>query len=224
MPSVLITGANRGIGLEFVRQYAKDGWRVIACCRRPDVANELHAITGDLHIEGLDVAVPDAVRRLGSSIIDPLDIVVANAGIGGKDAGGLGDNNYEIWKEVLAVNLIGVVATFDAFLPQLRAAKGKFAAISSNLGSIERANGYAPAYSTSKAALNMAIKALAVAAEPTGVAAAPFHPGWVRTDMGGVDAAISTAQSVSGLRARIAEMKPNLSPVLTGYDGEVIPW
>lgn len=224
MPVALVTGSNRGIGLEFVRQYAADGWTVHASCRTPAAAKDLSALSGDIHIHALDVADTDAVRALAASIADPLDVVVANAGVGGKGVGDFGAIDYDAFLKLLKVNTVGPVATLEAFTPHLKKAKGKFAAISSDLGSIERATGFAPGYSISKAALNMAMKSYAHALVDDGVALAPLHPGWVKTDMGGENAPVSPADSVAGLRARIDEMTPTVAPQYRDYSGAALPW
>lgn len=223
MTTVLITGANRGIGLEFVKQYAGEGARVHACCRNPDKAEALNALKGDIVIHGLDVSDFAAVKALGEKIDEPIDIVVANAGAGGKDAGDFGDIDFDAFSRLLQVNTLGPVATLEAFAPHLKKTKGKFAAISSTLGSIENAGDYAPAYSTSKAGLDMAMKSYAALLAADGVAVGPFHPGWVKTDMGGPSAPVTPEESVAGLRQQIAAMKPG-APHLVAYNGEVLPW
>lgn len=223
MTTVLITGANRGIGLEFVKQYAGESARVHACCRNPDKADALKAVIGDIVIHALDVSDFAAVKALGEKIDEPLDIVVANAGAGGKDTGDFGAFDFGAFSQLLQVNTLGPVATLEAFAPHLKKAKGRFAAISSQLGSIENASGFAPAYSTSKAALNMAMKSLAPVFVVSGVAVGPFHPGWVKTDMGGQEAPVTPEISVKGLRKQIAAMKPG-EPRLVAYNGDVLPW
>lgn len=224
MPTVLITGANRGIGLEFVRQYAADGWKVHACCRNPAKADALKSLKGDIAIHALDVSDFAAIRALAGEIDEPLDVVVANAGAGGKDAGDFGAYDFDAFLNLLRVNTLGPVATLEAFAPHLKKAKGRFAAISSQLGSIENAMGFAPAYSTSKAGLDMAMKSLSGRLAEAGVAIGPFHPGWVKTDMGGPNAPVAVEESVAGLRKQIAAMTPAAAPRLTAYNGEVLPW
>ncbi len=224
MSAVLITGANRGIGLEFVRQYAADGWTVHACCRAPDKADALNALSGDIRVHKLDVSDFAAIGELAQSITDPLDVVVANAGVGGGDVGEFGAINYDAFAKLLAINTLAPVATLEAFAPHLKKTKGKFAAISSDLGSISRSSGMAPGYSTSKAALNMAMKAYAARLVGEGVAVAPLHPGWVKTDMGGDAAPVPPADSVSGLRQRISEMQATASPKYRDFSGAELPW
>ncbi len=224
MTTVLITGANRGIGLEFVKQYAGEGARVHACCRAPEKAGDLKAVKGDVVVHKLDVSDFDAVKALGIEIDEPLDLVIANAGAGGKDVGDFGALDYDAFSRLLAVNTLAPVATLEAFAPHLKKAKGKFAAISSILGSISNAGGFAQAYSTSKAGLNMALKAYAPLFADTGVAFALFHPGWVRTDMGGPEAAVAVTDSVAGLRRQIEKMKAGAPLRLVDYQGNEIGW
>jgi len=224
MPTIIVTGANRGIGLEFVRQYAADGAKVIAACREPGEAGELKAVAGDVSIHALDVTSGESMCAFLGAVDGPVDVLVANAGVGGPVAGTFGRFDYDAWRRMMDVNLYGAVATIEAFAPKLKQAKGKVAAISSKVGSIGDASGGSIAYRTSKTALNMAVKCLAYELAKDGVAVAPFHPGWVKTDMGGPNALITVEESVSGLRARIAEMSATPSPRFLDYAGEEIPW
>ncbi|MEM6538677.1 MAG: SDR family oxidoreductase [Pseudomonadota bacterium] len=224
MPTVLITGANRGIGLEFVRQYAASGWRVLACCRQPDQASSLTEISGDIVIHKLDVADVGAVRSLGRDITDRIDVVIANAGLGGRSAGEFGSINFEGWDETFSVNVRGAVATAEAFSPHLKESKGRLAIISSKMGSIADASSGAMCYRSTKSAVNMAAAMIAAELAPSGVAVAPFHPGWVQTDMGGGSAPTTPEESVSGLRALIADMAVTEKPRFLDFTGTEIPW
>ncbi|MEM8770885.1 MAG: SDR family oxidoreductase [Pseudomonadota bacterium] len=224
MASVLITGANRGIGLEFVKQYSADGWTVHACCRRPDQATELNAVSGDVHVHPVDVADSESLNACADAIAGALDVVVANAGLGGKAVGDFGEIDFAEWDNTFAVNVRGVVATAQAFAPHLKKAKGKIAGISSLMGSIEDSSGGALCYRTTKAAVNMAMSVIAAEFESHGVAAAPFHPGWVQTDMGGANAPTSAEESVSGLRQRITEMPVAAKPKFLNFAGQELPW
>lgn len=224
MPTVLITGANRGLGLEFVRQYAADGWQVHAACRRPDAASALAAVDGNVHRHALDVSDPASLRALGAQITEALDVVIANAGLGAKDVGAFGAIDYTAWSRTFDVNVRGAVGTAEAFAPHLVRAKGRLAVISSLMGSIAEASSGSICYRSSKAAVNMASCLIAAELAPSGVAVAPFHPGWVQTDMGGAGAPTTPADSIAGLRVRIAEMVPTPSPRFLDYIGREIPW
>lgn len=224
MPTVLITGANRGIGLEFARQYAADGWAVHACCRHPEKADALNALNGDIAVHETDVIDHNALQALAKDLSEPIDVLVANAGVGGSGAGEFGAIDYDIWRGVVEVNVYGAVATAEAFAPHVKKAKGKIAFISSKMGSIGDASGAAMAYRTSKTALNMVSKVVAAALSGDGVAVAPFHPGWARTDMGGPNALIKPEESVKGLRKLIEDMPVTPSPKFLAYDGAEIPW
>ena len=224
MPTVVITGANRGIGLEFAKQYAADGWKTHACCRAPAAADALRKVSGDIYIHALDVSEPHALTRVAEEVKDPVQVVIANAGVGAKEVGAFGAIDYAAWDSVFAVNVRGAVGTAEAFAPHLKRAKGKIAGISSLMGSIGDASGGALCYRSSKSALNMAMKIIAAELAPFGIAAAPFHPGWVQTDMGGAHAPVSVAASVSGLRRLIREMPVTASPRFLDYAGREWPW
>jgi NAD(P)-dependent dehydrogenase (short-subunit alcohol dehydrogenase family) len=224
MPTILITGANRGIGLEFVRQYAADGWTVHACCRLPEKADALSAIEGSVAVHAADVTNHSSLETLSKNISGPIDVLVVNAGVHGKGAGDFGVLDYDVWRGVIETNVFGAVATAEAFTTQVINAKGKIAFISSKMGSISDASGGAMAYRTSKTALNMAAKVVACALSSEGVAVGVYHPGWVETDMGGPNALIKPDRSVKGLRKLIEKAPVTPSPEFLAYDGAKIPW
>lgn len=186
MPTVVITGASRGLGLEFVRQYAADGWRVIATCRAPDKAPAELTDSGSVEVRALDVADFDAVAAFGASLAnDGVDLFINNAGIyGNRERQQLGDIDADAWLEVFKVNTIAPVKLVEALLPALRKARdAKLAILSSKVGSIaDNSSGGSYAYRTSKAAVNMVGKNLAL--ELGDIPVILLHPGWVRTDMG----------------------------------------
>lgn len=223
MPHILITGANRGIGLEFARAYAADGWTVHAGARNPDDAS-LIALEGVVHRHRLDVTDLSAIASVAAAVEGPLDIVIANAGVHARAARALGAIDYNAFDDAFAVNVRGLVATAAAFAPHLRAARGRFAGITSLMGSIGDASSGSLGYRTTKAAANMACAMIAAEFVEDGVAAAPFHPGWVQTDMGGAQAPVSVAQSVAGLRQQIAAMQPTAKPDFVDYTGKRLPW
>ena len=222
MPRVLVTGANRGIGLEFARQYAAEGWEVVATAREPALADELAAIDG-VRIEELGMLDLDAVAGFGQRIDGPLDLLIANAGTMVPESAETAEDGRE-WAEMLVVNSIAPYLLAKALLRQVAAANGKMIALSSGMGSIaESSGGYVP-YRTSKAALNMAWHSLAIEARRLGVVAAAIDPGWVKTRMGGPNATISAEQSVGDMRRLIERLGPDQSGAFLKRDGTPHAW
>jgi NAD(P)-dependent dehydrogenase (short-subunit alcohol dehydrogenase family) len=226
MPTVLVTGANRGIGLQLARQYAGDGWSVIATCREPKVAPELRALKGDIRIEALDVTNEKQLQALAKSLAGTtIDVLLNNAGmLTGYEA--LGATDTATWLKTLHVNAIAPLHVVEAFLEHVAgSAEKKTVAITSGMGSIGRnSSGSAYAYRTSKAALNMAMVTAANELRPRGVIVAVISPGWVRTDMGGAGAELAPETSATGIRAVIAGMRPEASGRFFNYSGEELPW
>lgn len=224
MPTVLITGANRGIGLEFARQYAADGHRVIATVRDPAAANELGRVEGDIAVHALDMtdraalaAFPD---RFGE---DTIDVAVLNAGVGGKRV--LRPDDGDRWLRMLAVNTVAPTLLALALLPRLRAARGRVVAMSSQMGSIaDNGSGGDVDYRSSKAALNAAWVSLGIDWKAEPVALAVIHPGWVKTDMGGPNATIGAPQSVAGMRGVIEGLTPGSGCPFLDFRGNTLPW
>lgn len=226
MTNVLITGANRGLGLEFVRQYASDGDRVFATCRNPAGADALKAVPGDVAIHGLDVTDLDQISELAESLKgEAIDVLINNAGMltSGQRTGGI---DYAAWLDEFRVNTMGPIAVAQAFLPHLERGQGRrLAFLSSTLASIgANTSGAYTLYRSTKAGLNAAVKSLAVDTAAKGMIVLLLHPGWVRTDMGGPRAPIDAAASVRGLRRRIAEAGPKDSGRFITYEGAEIPW
>lgn len=206
--TVLITGAGRGIGRELASQYQADGWRVIGTTRRE-----------------FDVTDVPAIRRFAAGLKDPIDVLVCNAGIAGKRGTSIGSFDYESWNEVLRVNVLGAAAVAEAFVENVAASERKVIAfMSSRLGSIAETSGHTLPYSSSKAALNMVARAFSLLLAPRGIIVVALHPGWVRTDMGGVGAPVEPADSVRGLRKVIAGLTPADSGKLLSHEGATIPW
>lgn len=222
MPTVLITGANRGIGLEFVKQYAAEGWTVICTARNPAEATELAAVEGDITIKALDISDRSAIRALASETGD-IDLLIANAGVMGAGNQSFGSLDFDAWADVLQVNVLSTVATVEAFAPKLSKG-GKAVVLSSLMGSIEDASAGMFAYRSSKTALNMSIKLIASELQPQGIAVCALHPGWVQTDMGGPNAKITTAESVSGLRQVIDGLAPGDGKLFVDFAGRQLPW
>ena len=216
MPTILITGANRGIGLEFARQYAADRWDVIATARHS--SPELDAL--GVRVEALDLSDPDQVAAF--SIEGPIDLFIANAGTS-QPMNTIGADNARGWQAMMMVNAIAPYQLGKALLPSMTGG-GKMIAISSGMGSIgENGGGWVP-YRTSKAALNMAWSNLALEAKPRGIACVLFSPGWVKTDMGGAGAEISAEESVSAMRALIDRLSIHDSGKFLRRNGSQIAW
>ena len=224
---VLVTGAGRGIGFELARRYAVAGWTVLATVRNPEAAAALKALPGS--VETLDLDVSDAasvaalVRRLGGR---PIDLLINNAGIYGPDSDQLGRFDYGAWERVLAVNTLGPLRVTEALLPNLRAgSKRTVATLTSAMGSIaDNTSGGALFYRSSKAALNAAMKTLAIALRSERFTVVVLHPGWVRTDMGGPAATLDVATSAAGLIEVIAGLAPADTGRFLNYNGAALPW
>ncbi len=230
MPTVLVTGASRGLGLELARQYAAAGYRVIAACRRPDAAGDLAALGRRVEVHRLDVRDAVQINALAKELAGtPLDLLISNAGVYGPRGLALGALDYDAWEEVLRVNLLGAIRVTEALIENVAAGRdgrgGTLAFLSSRMGSIgANAAGGEYAYRTSKAALNAAVKCLAIDLAPRGIVAVALHPGWVRTDMGGPDAELDVPESVAGLRRVIDGLEAADSGRFLNYDGSEIPW
>jgi NAD(P)-dependent dehydrogenase (short-subunit alcohol dehydrogenase family) len=218
MPTVLITGANRGIGLEFARQYASGGWDVIATARQSSA--ELDGL--GVRVESLDLSDADAVAAFPRGIGGPLDLLIANAGTSHpKDTEGA--ENAREWHAMMMVNAIAPYQLGHALLPKM-SEHGKMIAISSGMGSVgENGGGWVP-YRTSKAALNMAWSSLALEARSRGIVCVLFSPGWVKTRMGGSGAQITAEESVGDMRALIERLTIEDTGKFMRRNGSEIPW
>ena len=217
MAKVLITGANRGIGLEFARQYSADGWDVIATARESSA--ELDGL--GVRIESLDLSDPDAIAAFPSDI-DRLDLFIANAGTN-HPMNTDGPQNARDWQLMMMVNVIAPYQLAKALLPRMTN-RGRMIAISSGMGSIgDNGGGWIP-YRTSKAALNMAWNSLALEARSSGVTCALISPGWVKTRMGGAGAEITTGESVGDMRALIDRLSIADTGKFLRRSGSELPW
>jgi NAD(P)-dependent dehydrogenase (short-subunit alcohol dehydrogenase family) len=218
MPTVLITGANRGIGLEFARQYSADGWDVIATARHS--SPELDAL--GVRLSALDLADADSVAGFPATVHGPLDLFIANAGTN-HPMSPEGAQNARDWQAMMMVNAIAPYQLGKAFLGRM-AEGGKMIAISSGMGSIgDNGGGWVP-YRTSKAALNMAWSSLALEARPRGISCVLFSPGWVKTRMGGAGAEITPGESVGAMRSLIERLTIEDSGRFLRRDGSGLPW
>ncbi len=227
MPTCLITGANRGIGLEFAKQYAADGWKVIATCRRPEEAEKLNALEGDIQVHPLDVTDFARIEALARKLEgEPVDLLINNAGIYGPRVVAYDSVDYAAWAEVLRVNTMSPLKVSAVFADNVaKSGLKKIVTITSQMGSIaDNASGGSYIYRSSKAALNAVMKSLAHDLAAKKIAVAVLHPGWVRTDMGGSGATIDPFESVAGLRQVIEDLSFENSGRFLAYDGRAIPW
>jgi NAD(P)-dependent dehydrogenase (short-subunit alcohol dehydrogenase family) len=222
--TILISGAGRGLGFELARQYAADGWRVIGTVRDAAARGRLEKLGAEGHIA--DVTRREQVAAVGKKLQGTaLDVLFCNAGIIGKRGMALGSFDYESWEDVLRVNVLGAAALAEALVDNVAASERKvIAMMSSRLGSITESSGETLPYATSKAALNMLVKGLAVTLAAKRIAVVALSPGWVRTDMGGAGAPLTPETSVKGLRQVIAGLKSGDSGRFFSHDGSSIPW
>ena len=233
--TVLVTGGNRGLGLEFVRQCSERGDRVLAACRHPDEADELQSLAGqggrEVSVLRLDVgeeasiiaAAKQASEQLGEQ---PLDVLINNAGIYGGESQAFPHIDADVAADVYRVNVIGPMLMFREF-DALLADEARVVSISSGYGSIERSGGGWPVhYCCSKSALNMlsAIVGQAMAAETPGRCVVAMNPGWVQTDMGGANATLTPEQSIAGMLRTIEQLTPAHTGTFWSYEGERMPW
>lgn len=234
MSRVLITGANRGLGLEFARQYAADGWDVIATSRNPDNSGELQQLkrkNNKVSLNALDVTSDKSVETLAHTLRgQAIDLLVLNSAIYTRTGNKTGEIDFEGWREAMETNLFGAIRVAQALLENVAASKRKqITAISTGMGSIEALPttigfGAAYQYRTSKAALNMAMSILAKELEARGISVVIFDPGWVKTDMGGPNAALTPEQSIGGMRKVLAGNPMELTGKFVGYDGKAREW
>jgi NAD(P)-dependent dehydrogenase (short-subunit alcohol dehydrogenase family) len=222
--TVLVTGANRGIGLEYAKQFSAKGYTVIGTARKPGEADELDVVAD--RVEQLDVADPESVAALAKRLDGvAIDILINNAGIFERQDVTIDEVDFDMMERTYAVNTVGPLRVTKALLPNLRAGKSKIViSMSSGLGSIEKSNGRWYAYRSSKTALNQINKIWSVELGPDGFIAVVLHPGWVRTDMGGPDATYSPEESVAGLIAVIEALDADDNGRFYDFKGEPIPW
>ena len=228
--TILITGANRGIGLELARQFSEDGWQVLACCRSPEDAEDLKVLAAEypaVEMFLLDVTNYDQLAALSSQLKDrPIDILLSNAGIYGPRGVSFGEVDAVAWRQVLEVNTIAPLMLAQAFIEQVAISRQKLVAmISSKMGSIaDNGSGGSYIYRTSKTAVNQVVKSIANDVEGRGISAISLHPGWVRTEMGGPNGEIDVNESVAGLKQVLTGAGLAQSGQFFNFDGAVIPW
>ena len=227
MPTCLITGANRGLGLEFAKQYAADDWKVIATCRRPDAAEALAALEGSIQIYPLDVTDFARVEQLARKLSgEAIDLLINNAGGSGPRVTTYNSVDYAAWSEVLRVNTMAPLKMSAAFVDHLaRGQDRKIVTISSKMGSMaDNTSGGAYIYRSSKAAVNAVMKSLSMDLRDQNVIVVVLNPGWVRTEMGGPGATIDAFESVAGMRDVIDNLSIEDSGRFLHYDGTEISW
>jgi len=235
MPAVLITGANRGIGLEHARQYAEQSWDVDATARRPDAADALLALRDQhpqqISVHALDVTDHAAVDALAKQLQDVrIDVLLNNAGTFGPQGAPAGmayqsltNMDFDIWRTMLEVNLLGAFKVAVAFHDHVAASDMKLIVnMSSGLASIEHNQGSSYAYRSSKAGLNMLTKGMG--AEWTDVTVISMAPGWCKTDLGGEDAVVETADSVRDQQALFPALTRADSGRFVDVNGDSVPW
>ena len=235
MPTVFITGANRGLGLEVSRQYANDGWEVIASCRNPEAAQELKSLQGNVKVCQMDITDQKQIKKVSLEYRNhAIDVLINNAAEHGPydNSASFGDIDANEWLKVFLSNSISPLKVAEAFLENVkRSAQKKIAFISSRAGSIsERGklphhqHGGSYIYRSSKAALNAATQSLAFDLEPQKICVIVLHPGFVRTGMSEDDAELDASISIAGMRKLISESTPKDNGLFRTYEGELISW
>jgi NAD(P)-dependent dehydrogenase (short-subunit alcohol dehydrogenase family) len=226
MPTVLLTGAARGLGLDFTRQYAGKGFKIHACARKPDA---LKGIKGDIHPHQLEVTDYKAVKALAKELSgEAIDVLICNAGVGGnREQTGqiLGAFDSEIMRRIFDINAVAPLIMAEAFVDHVaRSQHKKLIALTSSLASLANNDGGRYAYRASKTALNMEWNCLAKELGGRGMICVVVHPGWVQTEMGGPMAALTIDQSVPSMVELIDRLKPEDNGRYLAYDGSELPW
>lgn len=232
MSSILITGSNRGLGLEWARQYAQEGWRVFATCRHPAEATELRALAERhpaLSVHRLDITRRDEVQALTAELPnETIDLLINNAGVYLEkfDERLIGRMSYDDWLDTLRVNTLGSIQVTEALVEQVARSRGRLVvAITSHMGSIaEISTPGSYYYRSSKAALNAAMKGLSLELKTRRIGVLLMHPGWVQTRMGGPGARYTPAQSVRGMREIIDRFDLADTGRFFRFDGTEISW
>ncbi len=228
--NVLVTGSNRGLGLEFVKQFAEDGATVFACCRAPGSAKLLRRIGdasgGKVSVHALDVTSPNSIAALSDTLgTEPLDILINNAGVYGPAMQSAGKMDYDGWANTFAVNSMAPLRIAQAFRKNLQKGRDKrLVTVTSGMGSNPDHDGAAFAYRASKAAVNNVMHGLAVAWKKDGITVVVIHPGWVKTDMGGRNAELEPHESIAGMKHVIAKLTLADSGKFFDYTGAEMPW
>jgi NAD(P)-dependent dehydrogenase (short-subunit alcohol dehydrogenase family) len=229
MDTVMITGTNRGIGLELLRQYAEAGWNTIGTCRSLDGAAEARALAerhDNIHLHSLDVTDTGAIKALAAALDGtPIDVLILNAGMLGLHSVTLGELDADEFRRVLDVNVVAQAMCLEAFTEHVAASRRRvIVGMGSFLGSMGCSDGGKISYRAAKAGLHAVVVAASHDLRDRGISAVVMHPGWVQTDMGGPDATVSTEDSVRGMRRVIDAVGPEHSGRFLTFDGEELPW
>jgi NAD(P)-dependent dehydrogenase (short-subunit alcohol dehydrogenase family) len=232
MANILITGSNRGLGLEWVRQYSEAGWRVYATCRQPQQATELQQLATQyktVTVHQLDVTDDTHIEPLAHELQNhSIDLLINNAGVYFEKftSDNIGNIDYSHWQETFNVNCLGAMRVSEAFTPHVQRSETRLiVATTSHMGSItEIGSAGSYAYRSSKAALNAAMKGLSLELQHHHIGVLLLHPGWVKTRMGGPGALLTTRDSVTGMRRIIEQFTMRSSGQFFRYDGSRIPW
>jgi NAD(P)-dependent dehydrogenase (short-subunit alcohol dehydrogenase family) len=230
MATVLITGANRGIGLEMVRIYAGQGDRVIACCRDPEGADELNRLAGegDVRVQKVSGGEAESVAAMAADLEGTvIDVVINNAGMGGPayENQTVSNMDFEGWAEAFNINTMAPVRVMQVLDDNLKLADNpKVVTITSQMGALDLDMTVAYAYCTSKAALNKFMRMAAIEKAKQGIAVCVIHPGWVRTDMGGQGADISAEESARGIIDVIGGLNADNTGSFWTWDGKTHAW
>ena len=222
--TVLITGANRGIGLELARQYTAAGWQVIGTARKPEQAAELRALNA--RVLQLDVTDQQSIDRMAAELGEQaIDLLINNAGVFPR-ARSITDVDFDDVTRTFAVNTLGPMRVSRALVPNLRTGQlKKVVNITSRLGSItDNSSGGFYGYRESKAALNMFTRSLANELRTDGFICIVVHPGWVQTDMGGASATLTVEESAEGIRSVVENLSPDDNGTFWNFDGAPLPW
>lgn len=230
MPTVLITGVNRGLGLEFIKQYSAQGWQVIGTCRDLSAATEATALAAsadNLSLHELDVGDAGAISALANQLNGTaIDVLILNAGVMGMKSVVLGAIEAEDFLQVLNINVVSQALQLQAFQPHVAAGERKIiVGMGSIIGSI---GGYPDgglySYRAAKAGMSAIMKGASLDLKDQGITVITMHPGWVQTDMGGEGAQITPQESITGMRSVIAGLTPADTGRFLTYSGEELPW
>jgi NAD(P)-dependent dehydrogenase (short-subunit alcohol dehydrogenase family) len=227
MATVLITGANKGVGLEMVKIYAARGDKVLACCRDPQGSEQLNAVSGDVQVLEVAVGDDDSVKALAANIgATPIDLLINNAGTKGPEINEQNtySMNFEGWADTFNVNSMGPVRVMQALLDNLKMAGGRVMTVTSQMGALSLDMVAAHAYCASKAAVNKFMRLASIDLKKDGVAVGLVHPGWVKTDMGGPNADLTPEESAAGVVAVCDQLTMENTGGFWKWNGERHDW